>query len=344
MKNETWLAPAYYKDFCCKVEKCRHTCCSNWLIPVSKQEYYKLITIECSEDLSRRIQNTFVVPETVSDSCYRFISFNWLGNCPLNNEGFCRLHREKGEECLPEVCRLYPRSLKQINDVKIASCSSSCERVVEMLRENNALNIGEIKLSEEPKLFYQIDEEDIRKMMVFDDLLKKDDEALADKIASICTIINREEFEKDYSADEDPLNEAIRLLSRFSSSNQILDEIVEQIDKRYKGEDNLFDSDRRSFEKNYPDWMDFFERVINNSMIYECFPFVDKRADQTRVYKGLCATYGLLRLVCIANTAEEASEEKLVDAVSALFHLIDHTPFYYNISCIIDNTAILLKL
>lgn len=344
MKNENWLSPAYYKDFCCKADKCRHSCCSNWRIPVSKEEYLKLITVECSEDLSRRIQNTIVMPETVTDSCYRYISFNWLGECPLNNDGLCSLHREKGEGYLPEICRLYPRSLKQINDVRIASCSSSCERVVEMLRENDALNIGEIKINEEPKLFYEVDEEDIRKMMVFDDLLKKDDETLSDKIAMICKIINKEEFEKDYFSNEDPLNSAIRLLSRFSSSNEVLDKIIEQISERYKEDNSLFEKDRTQFEKNFPDWMDFFERVINNSMIYECFPFVDKRADQTKVYKGLCATYGLLRLVCIANNAEEESEEKLVDAVSALFHLIDHTPFYYNISCIIDNTAILLKL
>ncbi len=156
MKNENWFSPAYYKDFCCKADKCRHSCCSNWCIPVSKEEYLKLITVECSEDLNRRIQNTFVMPETVTDSCYRYISFNWLGERPLNNDGLCSLHREKWEGYLPEICRLYPRSLKQINDVRITSCSSSCERVVEMLRENDALNIGEIKINEEPKLFYEI--------------------------------------------------------------------------------------------------------------------------------------------------------------------------------------------
>ena len=90
--------------------------------------------------------------------------------------------------------------------------------------------------------------------------------------------------------------------------------------------------------------MPFFERVINNSLIYECFPFVDKKANQTKVYKGLCAAYGLLRLVCIAGTVEDRSKERLVDVVASLFHLIDHPSFYCNISCIIDNTAVMLKL
>ena len=344
MKNMSWLSPAYYKEFHCKADKCRNSCCSNWRIPVSKAEYYRLITIECSEDLNRCIQNTFIMPETVTDSCYRYISFNWQGICPLQEKGLCNLHREKGEKYLPEVCRLYPRSLKQINDIGIASCSSSCERVAEMLLEANSLKIGEAAISEEAKIFYVIEEEDIRRMMVFDDILKRNDEDLCDKIAKICRIINKDEFEKDYEAAEDPLIVTVNLLSRFMDSNAILDEVISTAISRYKDDVKQFKIDSEAFEENYPDWMPFFERVINNSLIYECFPFVDKKADQTKVYKGLCAAYGLLRLVCIAGTVEDRSKERLVDVVASLFHLIDHTSFYYNISCIIDNTAVILKL
>ncbi len=72
--------------------------------------------MECSEELNRRVQGAFVMPDFVSDDIYRYVSFNWLGNCPIQDKGLCALHREKGEGYLPKICRLYPRSLKQIND------------------------------------------------------------------------------------------------------------------------------------------------------------------------------------------------------------------------------------
>ncbi len=90
--------------------------------------------------------------------------------------------------------------------------------------------------------------------------------------------------------------------------------------------------------------MEFFERMINNSMIYENFPFVDIRTDRTDSYRGLCVCYGLLRVLCIGNHHFNPGKDSLIDAVAALFHLIDHTSFYYNIACITDNAVIMIKL
>ena len=90
--------------------------------------------------------------------------------------------------------------------------------------------------------------------------------------------------------------------------------------------------------------MKFFRNLLNNSMIYENFPFVDPRFDRTDAYKGLCASYGLLRFLAIGHTAAHPTKEDLVDVCTALFHLVDHTPFYYNINVIVSYPALLLKL
>ena len=79
-------------------------------------------------------------------------------------------------------------------------------------------------------------------------------------------------------------------------------------------------------------------------MMYGNFPFVDNRFSKIDAYKGLCASYGLLRLVCIGYTAVHSSKEDLIDCIGALFHLIDHTSFYYNIHILCNNPAVLLKL
>lgn len=78
--------------------------------------------------------------------------------------------------------------------------------------------------------------------------------------------------------------------------------------------------------------------------MYECFPFVGKRADKTAAYKGLCICYGLPRLVCVVYCLEHRKKEDLIDAVCALFRLIDHTAFYYNVSVLSENAAVFLKM
>ena len=344
MENYTYLAPEYFKDFICKADRCRHTCCSSWRIPVSRDEYNKLITMDCSNDLNRRVQSTFIMPEFVSEECYRYIAFNWLGCCPIQEKGLCNLYREKGEDYIPKVCRLFPRSLKTINGVNVACCSGSCERVVEMLFECDDLNIQETSLTEKPQLTYNISDEDVEQIKKFNEIIKDRSTTLSYSLSEICRIINKKEFEKDYDSDEDPVKTGIELLEKLGQENERLYELVSEMKDRYLNDHEKFFEDKAVFESKYPKWMDFFERLINNSMIYECFPFVDKRADKTRVYKGLCFCYGLLRLICIYAGSKSSSDEELVDAISLLFHLIDHTSFYYNVSILSQNAAIMLKI
>ncbi|MBR2533882.1 MAG: flagellin lysine-N-methylase [Erysipelotrichaceae bacterium] len=344
MKKEEWFTPDYYPEFSCKADKCRHTCCSTWRIPVSKKEYQKLITMECSEDLNRRVQSAFVIPETVNDDVYRYVSFNWLGQCPIQEKGLCSLHAEKGEGYLPKACKLYPRSLKKVGVHNVASCSSSCERIIEMLYERKDLHIISIEMEAENELFYEIGEEEGEQILLFQELIKDHTTSLCQSISDICKIINEKEFSKDYHEDIDPLPEGLKLLKRFIGQNNLFGQIAMEVYERYEKEKELYEKDKEGFEKRYPDWMPFFERMINNSMIYECFPFVDKRADRTSVYKGLCLTYGLLRLVCIGYCSLHNKKEDLIDATAALFHLIEHTAFYYNAPLICDNAAVFLKL
>ena len=302
------------------------------------------MNMECSDDLYRRVHRAFEEPDFITDDCYRYISFNWLGDCPIQEKGLCSIHREKGEGLLPKICRLYPRSLKRINGINVASCSSSCEAVVELLYDNDNMNLTTETLGQEAELHYDVDEKDIQLIRNFQQILKDRSTTLVQSIYDICLIINEQEFIRDYNTRRNPLKEALSLLKRFSISNQRLQETAEAVIERYAENSELYDLDRLEFEKDFPGWMEFFERVINNSMIYENFPFVDSRADKTDAYRGLCVCYGLLRVLCIGNHFFNPDKEGLIDAVSALFHLIDHTAFYYNISIIADNAAIMLKL
>lgn len=344
MNTNKWIMPSYYKDFKCKCDKCRHTCCSLWKIPVSQDEYFKLIGMDCSKELQDKLDIAFEDPKTKDEKTYKYISFNWLGNCPMQKDGLCLLHKEKGEDKLPRICRLFPRSLKKINNQLIASCSSSCEAVVEMLIQQDSLQVTEDYLNEEPQIVKTLDEDVINELNEFTIILKDRSTTLVQSIKAICLIINKEEFINDYNLDINPVNETLNLLNRFSNSDNFLSDINKEIRDRYI--DNLYqyEIDKEIFEKKYPKWMYYFENIINNSLMYECFPFVDDRFDKTKAYKGLCACYGLLRLVTIGYTSIHNDDEALVDSISELFHLIDHTAFYYNVNVICNSAALLLKL
>lgn len=300
--------------------------------------------MDCSKRLHDRIEVAFEDPHEVSPMCYKYISFNWLGNCQMYEDGLCMLHAQKGEDSLPKICRLYPRSLKKINDCYIACCSSSCEAVVEMLYTDKQMSIIKQDLDLTPSIEYRVNEDMYSQLMRINNYLKDNSISLKQRIINICKYIDSEQFSQEYNNNDNPISLAIEILNRLIQSQNFFADICNEIIDRYSNNQQQYYIDAKQFENKYIIWETFFENVLNNSLIYENFPFVDECFDKTNAFKGLCASYGLLRIVCIGYTSIHSDENSLIDAVSGLFHLIDHTAFYYNINVICDNTACLMKL
>ena len=128
-----YTVPSYYPDFHCKAGECRHPCCTGWDIAISMNEYFRMLGMECSPELRRRLDTAFHLAEEPSENHYAVISPRWDGDCPLHlPNGYCRLQCECGEGAIPSVCRYYPRSPKSKYAYQ-CQCSNSCEAVVEML-------------------------------------------------------------------------------------------------------------------------------------------------------------------------------------------------------------------
>ena len=131
--SHVYSVPAYYPNFRCKTGDCRHPCCTGWDIAISMQEYFRMIGLDCSPDLRRRLDTAFHLPDTPSEDRYAIISRRWDGDCPLHlPNGLCGLQCECGEDAIPSVCRYYPRSPKTRYAYQ-CQCSNSCEAVVELL-------------------------------------------------------------------------------------------------------------------------------------------------------------------------------------------------------------------
>ena len=131
--SHIYSVPAYYPNFRCKTGDCRHPCCTGWDIALSMQEYFRMISLDCSSDLRRRLDTAFHLPDTPSEDRYAIIARRWDGDCPLHlPNGLCGLQCECGENAIPSVCRYYPRSPKTKYAYQ-CQCSNSCEAVVELL-------------------------------------------------------------------------------------------------------------------------------------------------------------------------------------------------------------------
>ena len=111
--TETALVPDYFPSFRCKIGGCRHSCCEGWAISVTMKDYFKLLSVPCSEELRRRIDTALHLYDYPTETKYAQISPRYDGNCGMRlPDGRCGLHAELGEEALSEVCRLYPRGIR----------------------------------------------------------------------------------------------------------------------------------------------------------------------------------------------------------------------------------------
>ena len=60
------------------------------------------------------------------------------------------------------------------------------------------------------------------------------------------------------------------------------------------------------------------------------FPYCDERIKKSEAIYGVLIQYELLKLICTVYIGNEPDMEKLVDAIAAVYHLVEHTAFYYN--------------
>ena len=123
----TTIYPDFYKDFCCKADKCQHTCCAGWEIDIdaATAAKYQQLTGQVG-DMIR--QNTVEV-----DGVWQF-RLGEGDRCPfLRQDGLCELIRRAGESILCDICSNHPRFFVTVGDYELAGVGLSCEKSCELL-------------------------------------------------------------------------------------------------------------------------------------------------------------------------------------------------------------------
>ncbi|MFI3114834.1 MAG: flagellin lysine-N-methylase [Clostridia bacterium] len=153
------LEPSYYRKFSCIGDKCKRNCCSvNWNIVIDKKTYElyqnaQNITPELKEIFENNIiendDGTYKIKQDATSAEIK--AKNSIGEdvmvpladtvyqtkCPFIEEsGLCKIHSEMGHEALSTICREYPKSTYQLNEVIHKSYGNSCEVIVKEFIEN----------------------------------------------------------------------------------------------------------------------------------------------------------------------------------------------------------------
>ncbi len=362
--NDTheYLVPDYYLTFRCKMGDCRHACCEGWPISVTMTDYFRLLGVDCSAELRRRLDGSLHLVQHPTQEAYAQISPRYDGQCPLHlPDGRCALHAELGDGVLAAVCRLYPRGVRNGDDREV-SCANSCEAVLEAFlhhpepltfhRERLAFGLPDAPprqhlfhaagREQEIRLWLIRQVQDrryplARRMLLLGAALRAMDEALtAHDDARAVRLLSGEE---PLTVPEHPVPDPAQLLSGLYTVERFLvitDEHSHSIHDygeaalRYFGADDAFcqyERATRRLEAQLPRWETWVEHMLVNHMYFVQFPFQDRPVSLVDEYLALCAVYVLLRCLLVGWMATHEGEQEAVDVATAAFRLIDHTSF-----------------
>ena len=144
-------APAYYQDFHCIADRCRHSCCIGWEIDVDEEALAKYQALKGG--YGAVIQES-ICTDTDGDPHFR------LGEgerCPhLNEQGLCRIILNLGEEHLCGICREHPRfyNFTQVAEVGVGmSCEEAARMILSSPRYDVIKEVGEISAVEDEIAF-----------------------------------------------------------------------------------------------------------------------------------------------------------------------------------------------
>lgn len=122
-----------YREFKCKADKCKHSCCKGWEIDIDEDSllYYKSLDTKLGNEIRQNIHEG-------EDTFFKLTDDK---KCPfLKDDGLCKIIEELGEDALCDICRLHPRFFVEINDYSLAGVGLSCEKASELLFEKKSLN------------------------------------------------------------------------------------------------------------------------------------------------------------------------------------------------------------
>jgi len=335
-RYDKMLVPDFYCGFICKCGECRNCCCEGWNVAISQDDYFRLIGLECSDELRNRISRAFYIPKDASPERYALLNHDWLGRCPMRSEnGLCLLHGEAGESMLPNVCRLYPRSIRK--DLSEASLSNSCEGVIEILvGRPTQLRFIEADIGETGNGTEVPSRMALRMQCI--GILQERNSTLQESFESVGQLITGKKAV--YSSFEECLGVMLSFCKEYSENDSSLKDYCENSIRKLSGiSENEYLKRKIILEEMFPNLELIQENTMVNHFFVEKFPYSETRENETEEYESLCALLCFIGVLVVGNLERIESQTDLVDLLAAAFRVMEHSAFHYNAHVLLDRAG-----
>ena len=144
------IFPKFYKNFLCKADKCKHSCCKGWEIDIDEETAgkYLAMTGELGAEIRQNIGK--------NEDSY-FFKLTEDERCPfLQKNGLCKIILNIGEENICEICTMHPRFFTMLDDVELCGVGLSCEKTCELLLRDEKDLVFYIEDTEEELSFSEV--------------------------------------------------------------------------------------------------------------------------------------------------------------------------------------------
>lgn len=142
------LRPSFYEDFHCIASECKNSCCKDWGIIWTKEEFKELKKQIHSPEIKEKFKDAFIANENEQFSASKKLKTKLTkdGTCPfLDEHNLCGIYQEcGGQKYMSYTCQHYPRIEHFYLDRQEEYLTPSCEAVVTLLmKERRGIQFAE---------------------------------------------------------------------------------------------------------------------------------------------------------------------------------------------------------
>lgn len=134
-KNIKTKYPEYFKEFKCIGGKCEDSCCIGWDIDIDKltfKQYYKVKDPDMKKMFQKNIHNNEYCSS--EDVDYGKVKLKENKRCPfLDENNYCLIYSNVGEEYLSNVCTSFPRIINKIDGYYEMSLDVACPEAARII-------------------------------------------------------------------------------------------------------------------------------------------------------------------------------------------------------------------
>lgn len=135
VKNIKKIYPRYFEEFKCIGGKCEDSCCIGWNIDIDKitfKKYFKVKDPEMKRMFQKNVQNNERCSSDEVD--YGIVKLKKDKRCPfLDEENYCVIHSNLGEDYLSNVCTCFPRVTNKIDETYEMSLDVACPEAARLI-------------------------------------------------------------------------------------------------------------------------------------------------------------------------------------------------------------------